>query len=147
MRHMLVGVLSLFGFLSSAVASPEQEAMAVLEKWTKAFTEADVDGIVGLYAPDALFFGTGSKVLVTRPDGVRKYFEQAFQSLKSRTAALGDHSVMVISDTTVAVSGLDRITGVREGGPIAVTGRVTFVVAKQGDAWRIVHFHRSSMPN
>jgi hypothetical protein len=25
-------------------------------------------------------------------------------------------------------------------------GRVTFVIAKQGPDWKIVHFHRSAMP-
>jgi hypothetical protein len=67
-----------------------------LDKWTKAFTESDVDGIVNLYAPDALFFGTGSKTLVAKPEDIRKYFEQALLSNRPRGATVGDHSVMVL---------------------------------------------------
>ena len=49
------------GFLSSeAFAGPKEDALSVLEKWTVAFAASDVNGIVKLYAPDALFMGTGS---------------------------------------------------------------------------------------
>src|ERR1044071_8185615 len=63
---------------STATADPKQDALQVLEKWSKAFGDSDVDGIVKLYAPDALFLGTGSKTVVTKPEGIRTYFEQAF---------------------------------------------------------------------
>ena len=53
---------------------------------------------------------------------------------------------MVLSDTAVVVTGLDTVTGVREGTPYSANGRVTFVVAKRGSEWQIVHFHRSAMP-
>jgi ketosteroid isomerase-like protein len=46
-------------FPRGAVAGPREDALQVVEKWNKAFTESDVDGIVKLYALDALFFGTG----------------------------------------------------------------------------------------
>jgi hypothetical protein len=54
---------------------------------------------------------------------------------------------MVVSDTAVVVTGLDTVTGVRDGTPISSNGRVSFVVAKRGSDWKIVHFHRSAMPN
>ena len=84
---------------------------------------------------------------MTKPEGIRMYFEQAFGRIKSPSANLGDHSVMVLSDTVVVVTGLDTITGVRDGTPLSSNGRVTFVVAKRGSDWQIVHFHRSAMPN
>jgi uncharacterized protein (TIGR02246 family) len=131
---------------SAAVAGPKEEALQVVEKWTKAFTESDVDGIVKLYAPDALFLGTGSKTLVTKPEEIRKYFEQALLSNRPLGAKVGEHSVMVLSDTVVVVTGLDTVTGVRDGTPVSLNGRATFVVAKRGADWQIVHFHRSAMP-
>jgi hypothetical protein len=48
---------------STACAGPKEDALAVLDKWTKAFSTSDVDGIVKLYAPDALFIGTGTLTL------------------------------------------------------------------------------------
>jgi uncharacterized protein (TIGR02246 family) len=132
---------------STAFAGPREDALEVLDKWAKAFTASDVDGIVRLYARDALFLGTGSKTLVSDPDGIRKYFEAALLSNRPRGASLGDHQVMVLSDTVVVVTGLDTVTGVRDGKTFGNNGRVTFVVARRGADWQITHFHRSAVPN
>ena len=147
MRKLLFAVALFVPLCSTAIAGPKEDALQVLEKWTKAFTDSDVDGIVRLYAPDALFLGTGSKTVVVKSEEIRKYFEQALLNNRPRGAKLGDYSVMVLSDTAVAVTGLDTVTGVRDGKPTSANGRVTFLVAKRGSDWQIVHFHRSAMPN
>jgi uncharacterized protein (TIGR02246 family) len=147
MRGLLVVMALITALVSTAIAGPKEDALQVLEQWTKAFTDSDVDGIVKLYAPDVLFLGTGSKTVVTKPEDIRTYFEQALLRNRPRGATLGDHTVMVVSDTVVVVTGLDTVTGVRDGTPISSNGRVTFVVAKRGSDWQIVHFHRSAMPN
>ena len=147
MRTFL-SVLALLGLLTSAVnAGPKEDAVAILDKWTKAFSASDVDGIVKLYAPDALFLGTTSKTVVVKPEGIRSYFENALLNNRPRGATLNSYETMVVSDTSVVFTGLDTITGVRDGQPISANGRVTFVVAKRGADWLIVHFHRSAMPN
>jgi uncharacterized protein (TIGR02246 family) len=147
MRKFLVAVALFASLCSAAVAGPKEEALQVVEKWTKAFTESDVDGIVKLYASDALFLGTGSKTLVTKPEDIRKYFEAALLSNRPRGATVGDHSVMVLSDTAVVITGMDTVTGTRDGKTFSANGRVTFVVGKREPGWQIVHFHRSAMPN
>ena len=58
-----------------------------------------------------------------------------------------DTSVAVLSDTSVVVTGLDTISNTRDGKVISRNGRVTFVVARRGSEWKIVHFHRSAAPN
>lgn len=147
MREMLFAVALVASLCSSAIAGPKEDALQVVEKWAQAFTDSDVDGIVKLYAPDALFLGTGSKTVVATPDGIRKYFEQALLTNRPRGARLDSSAVMVVSDTAVVVTGLDTVTGVRDGNPISANGRVTFVIGKRGAQWQIVHFHRSAMPN
>jgi len=147
MRQLLVAVALLASLCSTAIAGPKEDAFQVLEKWTKAFTNSDVDGIVKLYAPDAVFLGTGSKTVVVKPEEIRTYFEQALLSNRPRGATLNSHSAMVLSDTVVVFAGLDTVTGVRDGKPFSANGRVTFVVARRGSEWQIVHFHRSAMPN
>ena len=146
MREMLIAVALLASLCSTAIAGPKEDALQVVEKWAKAFTESDVDGIVKLYAPETLFLGTGSKTVVVKQEEIRKYFEQALLSNRPRGASLDSHSAMVVSDTAVVVTGLDTVTGVRDGKPTSANGRVTFVVAKRGSEWQIVHFHRSAMP-
>ena len=147
MRTFLLAVALSASLSSAATAGPKEEALQVLEKWSKAFTDPNVDAIVKLYAPDALFLGTGSKTVVIKPEGIRNYFENALLNNRPRGATLGDYSAMLLSDTTVVVTGLDKVTGVRDGQTFSNVGRVTFVVAKRGSDWQIVHFHRSAMPN
>jgi uncharacterized protein (TIGR02246 family) len=146
MRALIVAVALTTALCSTAIAGPQEEALQVLEKWTKAFTDSDVDGVVKLYASDALFLGTSSKTVVVKSEEIRKYFERALLNNRPRGATLDTYSATVLSDTAVVVAGLDTLTGVRDGKPVSGNGRVTFVVAKRGSDWQIVHFHRSTMP-
>lgn len=145
-RWKAAAIFLVVGAAAPAWAGPKEDALQVLEKWTKAFTDSDVDGIAALYAPDALFIGTASKAVIDKPAAVRAYFERALLNNRPRTARLDSESVLVVSDSVVAVSGLDTLTGVRDGKPLTANGRVTFVIAKRGGDWKIVQFHRSPLP-
>jgi uncharacterized protein (TIGR02246 family) len=147
MRELLVAIVLIAALGSTANPGPKEEALQVLEQWTKAFTDSDVDGLVKLYAPDTLFIGTNSKTVMTTPEEIRKAFEQTLLSNRPRGAKLGDHSVIVVSDTVVVVTGLDTHTSVRDGTPVSSPGRFTYVIAKRDSDWQIVHLHRSAMPN
>jgi uncharacterized protein (TIGR02246 family) len=146
MRKIFVAVVLLALLPLPVSADPKKESLQVLERWAKAFNESDVDGITKLYSPDALFMGTASKTVVMKPEGVRAYFENALLNNRPRGAKLVESEVVVLSDTAVLVTGLDAVSGVRDGTPFTNSGRVTFVVAKRGADWKIVHFHRSAMP-
>jgi hypothetical protein len=74
-----------------------------------------------------------------------KYFEQLWDDTP-RGATLNNHEAMILSDFTVLITGLDTVTRVHDGKPLSARGRVTFIVAKRGSDWKIVHFHRSAMP-
>jgi uncharacterized protein (TIGR02246 family) len=145
--HRLVVLIAALISLSPAQAGPREDALHVVEKWSKAFADADVDGITNLYAPGALFFGTLDKTLTTQPADIRKYFERALLTGRPRTAAMREHGVAVLGDSVVVVTGLDTVTATREGQVISAPGRITFVLEKQPSGWRIVHFHRSPVPN
>ena len=136
----------LIASVSSAQAGPKQAAYQVVEKWGEAFGAADVDGIASLYAPDALMIGTAGKTVLTKPEQIRNYFEVALNNGKPRTARLTGSEALVIDDNTVIITGFDTITSTKDGQPTPAIGRVTFVVAKRGPAWMIVHLHRSPLP-
>lgn len=130
---------------SSAITEPKEDALQVLAKWVQAFNNSDIEGIVSLYAPDALFIGTGSKEVGTNPE----YFRTYFQSLKRdmpRGAKLESYSALELSSTVVLVSGTDSVSGTKDGVIFHRPGRTSFVLAKRGDSWQIVQFHRSAMP-
>jgi uncharacterized protein (TIGR02246 family) len=145
-RSWICGVVFITAMASPAFAGPEEDAMQVVQKWAAAFNASDVDAIVSLYAPDALFLGTGSRTVVLEPAGIREYFERALLTDRPRGAKLLSHSMRVMSDNSVVITGLDETTATREGKIVSSPGRVTFVVAKRGAEWKIVHFHRSGVP-
>jgi uncharacterized protein (TIGR02246 family) len=145
MRILFIAV-SLLLSLSTSFAAPADEALQIAQRWTKAFTEADVEGILGLYEPDALFMGTLSKTVVTTPEGVRKYFEAALLNDRPRTAKVLEQSTAILSDTAVVITGLDLVTGTRDRATTTSNGRFAFVIVKKPTGWKIVHHHRSALP-
>lgn len=146
MRTFLALII-LAASVSLALAGPKEDARQVVANWSKAFTDGDADAIAKLYAPDALMIGTLGKIVLTKPEEIRKYFEAAFKSIdKPRTANLDSSETLVVDDNTVVIAGFDIITGTRDGQQITAKGRVTFVVAKRGPDWMIVHLHRSPLP-
>jgi uncharacterized protein (TIGR02246 family) len=147
MRNLQVFCLLFISLCSSAIAGPREEAFQVVERWGKAFTEADVDTIVGLYAPDAVFMGTGSKTIVVKPEEIRNYFQAALLGKRRFVATFVDSTVSALSDTAFVVTVLDKLAVTLDGKTQDVFGRVTFVVTKRESAWKIVHFHRSAMPS
>ena len=147
MRQSVVIMALIVAGSTAAHAGPREDALQVVDAWTTAFANSDIEAMAALYAPDALFMGTGSRTVVTRPEGVRAYFEKGFLTDRPRAARVYDTSVAVLSDTSVVVTGLDTISNTRDGKVISRNGRVTFVVAKRGSEWKIVHFHRSAAPN
>jgi hypothetical protein len=74
MRKILSAMI-LVTFMSLAHAWSNEDAYRVVEKWCKAFGDADVDGIAKLYAPDALMIGTVRTTVLTRPEQIRQYFD------------------------------------------------------------------------
>ena len=57
-----------------AVAGPREEANAVIDRWSVAYTANDPEAVVKNYRPDAILLGTVSPVLVTRNRGDPKIF-------------------------------------------------------------------------
>jgi uncharacterized protein (TIGR02246 family) len=145
MRRILLA-MTLAASASFAHSGPKEDADQVIEKWSKAFTASDVDAISRLYASDALMIGTLGKVVLTKPEDIRKYFDVALNTNKPRTATLNSSEALVVDDTTVIITGFDTVTGVKDGQPVIGMGRVTFVVAKRGSDWQIIHLHRSPLP-
>ena len=146
MRNSLSTFALIVALASPAIAGPEEEAMEVVKKSAAAFNASNVDASVALYAPDAMFLGTGSRAVVRTPAEIRQYFERALLTDRPRGAVLDSHSIMATADGTVVITGLDTTTAVRDGKTVTNPGRVTFVIAKRGTEWKIVHFHRSSVP-
>jgi uncharacterized protein (TIGR02246 family) len=131
-----------------AYASPKEDSQAVFDRFLAALTAADVDGVVGVFWPDALFWGTTRTDLSTTPEALRAYFNGVVGNMKPndlKATSLGT-SALVVSDSVVLISGLWQVERVVDGKPTLFPGRVSFAVTKRGDEWRIAQFHNSVRP-
>lgn len=145
MRRTRYAALILAVLSSTALAGPREDALAVVEQWIQAYNKSDVDALAALYAPDALFFGTRATTLVSKREGIRRYF--AALKVQPYHTRLDHPSVLVAADDAVVVTGIDSVEAHRGGRDYAFNGRVTFVIAKRASAWQIVHYHRSPLPS
>ena len=116
-------------------------SLEVLEQWRTAFLKSDVETLVNLHAPDALFIGGDSKSVLQGRDEVRGYYEKVFRSPPPHDDAYLQTTHMVLTDDILVVAGNTALPGVKK--PV----RVTFVIAKRGNEWLIVHFHTSAFPS
>lgn len=121
------------------------DARAIMDRWCQAFGAADLDGVLGLYAPNAAFLGTSSPRMVCTPNQVQAYFERAMRERTPKCAQILESHQQDICEVVV-ITALDRIEWFGTTGPKVSMGRVTAVLQCIGGAWLIVHFHRSEVP-
>src|ERR1700681_4008107 len=81
MRQVLLAWTLVLALPMSAVAGPKEDALQVVEQFKSAFDASDVQGVVKLFAPDAVFLGTVSPKLATKTEAISAYF----QAIKSDT--------------------------------------------------------------
>ncbi|MEO6408731.1 MAG: nuclear transport factor 2 family protein [Burkholderiaceae bacterium] len=133
---------------TNAIAGPKEDALAAYHRFFELFITDNHDQIALLFAPDALFFGTGSTDVVTTREGVRQYFVPALSGKRGTTKATPfEQTALVLSDTIVAISGKWQSERTLDGKmSTAGPSRNTVVLQKRGDQWLIVQFHNSPTP-
>jgi uncharacterized protein (TIGR02246 family) len=145
---MLRGIVAIVAcvWCSVAFAGPKEDAYQAVEGWAAAFNAHDLDKIVAVYAPNALVFGTLSPKLASNANDLRAYYKGSVAA-KSEVK-LGDHAAVVLSPDAVTVAGFYAFSRPgKDGAPPKVNpARYSFVVVKQGGAWKIVHHHSSPRP-
>lgn len=146
----LRSTLLLTGLLwsTSVLAGPREDALAAYDSFFASFTTGNQVQLASLFAPDALFYGTGSAEVVTSPEGVVAYFTDALAASRGDTRARPfDRKALVLSDSVVAVSGKWQSERTLDGKMVtAGPSRITVVLQKRGDRWLIVQFHNSPTP-
>ena len=130
-----------------AMADTKDSAMAVANAWVAAVNRQDLDGIVDNFASDASFLGTRTKTLISDAQGVRKYFANVFQAYAPVMVVMGQVTVTELSAVSAVITGFDRWKVTVNGAPVEAIGRISMTVAVRNGQWRIVSFHRSTMPN
>ena len=148
MKRHAIALLFALAWPPLLVAGPAEDAQAAFEKFFPTFVQGNCEGVASLFAPDAQFYGTQSRELVTAHEGVREYFATALckNPAPVKAVPLGAKS-QALSDSVVLISGSWQSERTVDG-KLVVGGpfRTTAVMQKRGDRWLIVQFHNSPRP-
>ena len=138
-RLVLVALM----LMSSAVAAagPAEEANAVIDRWSAAYTSNDPEAVVKNYWPDAILLGTVSPVISVGTEAISTYFSPLKGT--GNKNAIGERHTIVISENAVLLTGFYEFTGMSEGKPVPRPSRFTMLITKRGDEWHIAHHHSS----
>ena len=147
-----VARLLLCGLIALAVptlgrAGPAEDAQAAFSKFFPAFVARNQAEVAAMFASDGQFYGTLSPELVTKPEGVLKYFTVALDRPDIAQAIPLQLTSTALSDSVVLIAGMWKVDRTLDGkttvgGPL----RVTAVLQKRNDRWVVVQFHNSPRP-
>src|SRR5215470_14312823 len=125
----------------TAIAGPAEEANAVVDRWSAAYSSNDPEAVVKNYWPDAMLLGTVSPVISEGTEAIRTYFSPLKGS--GNKNAIGERRTIVLGDNAVVVTGFYEFTRMQEGRPVPGPSRFTMLIVKRGGEWHIAHHHSS----
>jgi uncharacterized protein (TIGR02246 family) len=136
---LLAGLILMLPIL--AVAGPAEEANAVVDRFSAAYSSNDPEAVVKLYTPDAILLGTVSPVISVGTTAIQKYFSMIKGS--GNKNAIQERHAIVLGDNAVVVTGFYEFTRMKDGNPVPGPSRFTMLITKSGGEWRIAHHHSS----
>ena len=123
------------------IASPAEEANAVVDRWAATFSTNDPDELTRIYWPDANLLGTTSPVMSEGTEGISKYFSPLTGS--GFKCVIGERRPMAFSDDAVVVAGFYEFSRLQDDKPVVTPARFTMLLVKRDGVWRIAHHHSS----
>jgi hypothetical protein len=109
MRRLALLILIALTLMSPAVAvaGPAEEANAVINRWSAAYSANDPDAVVKNYRPDAVLLGTVSPIMSEGTDAIRTYFAPIKGSGNKNT--IGEKRTLVLNENAVLVTGFTNL--------------------------------------
>jgi uncharacterized protein (TIGR02246 family) len=132
---------------SAPAARHQNGALSALHAWVDAVNRHDLEAIVAIFAPDASFFGTSTQALVSSSEGIRQYFDAVLKNSVPLKVALGLVTISELSPDSAVITGYDKWQVTLNGESVEGIGRLSVAVVLRDDQWRIISFHRSTMPD
>ena len=126
---------------ATAAAGPAEDANAVVDQWSAAYTSNEPAVVAKKYWPDAILLGTVSPMISEGTEAIEKYFSPLKGS--GNKNAVQERRTIVIDDNAVLVTGFYEFTGMQEGKPVPRPSRFTMLITRRAGEWRIAHHHSS----
>lgn len=118
----------------------EDIVSGIMKKWTAGFTKLDAAALAALYSKNAFFFGSNPN-LYRGNDGVQAYFA-GLPRWSSPSVQFTDVKTTQAAPDLINVAGTASFI-VEEGAqPLVV--KITWVIVREDDDWKIVNHHVSS---
>ena len=141
---MIAFALAFTFALSPAKANPKDEVAAVVDEWSRAFSDHDVDRIVKLYSKDALLWGTNAFSLRTSPEEIAAFYKGAF-ALPNLTVSFDNQTSRIFGNVAI-VAGNYPFTAGKEDVKQDRPSRYSFTFIKEGERWLIVDHNSAPLP-
>jgi uncharacterized protein (TIGR02246 family) len=130
-----------------AMAGPQEDGQAVFDQFLGDFTAANPDAVAAHFTPDALFWGTNSRELISGTGSIRQYFVDAFKRLPGAKATpVGKVSALMVSDNVMVVSGIWQVERTVEGKAVVNQSRNSVTLVRRDGRWLIAAFTNSPRP-
>jgi uncharacterized protein (TIGR02246 family) len=125
---------------TAAFAGAAEDANAIIDRWSAAYSANDRELLVSLYAPDAILLGTTSPIISQGTEAIQKYFEMLPDS--GRKNAITERHMVVLGDDAVVGTGFYTFSRAVEN-DTPRPSRFTMLVVKRDGKWMIAHHHSS----
>ena len=126
---------------AASLAGPREDANAVIDRWSAAYSSNDPEAVVKTYRPDAVLLGTASPIMSEGTDAIRAYFARIKGTGNKNT--IGERRTLVLSDNAVLVTGFYEFTRSKESKTLPSPARFTMLLIKHDGEWLISHHHSS----
>jgi uncharacterized protein (TIGR02246 family) len=124
-----------------AVAGPAEDANAVIDRWSAAYSSNDPESIAKNYCGSAILLGTVSPVISEGTQAIVTYFTPSKGS--GNKNAIDERRTISIDDNAVLVAGFYTFTRMVDGKLVPAPSRFTMLVTRRGNEWCIAHHHSS----
>jgi len=118
------------------------QVAAATAEWISTFNTRDPARISALYAPDAILWGTVSRIIRTKPEEILGYFIESATRRPDLRMSLGEYHVRVYGDIAIN-SGYYTSRNPVDGQEVVTPMRFTFTFRRQGGRWMIINHHSS----
>ncbi|MDD3183014.1 MAG: DUF4440 domain-containing protein [Alphaproteobacteria bacterium] len=122
----------------------KQELKEVLHTWLKAVSSGTPDGVMTLYTDSAVFMPASVPNVCDTPAKRLEYFT-AFTANENLQGTINELHTRVFGEIGIN-SGLYTFTFTKNGQPVTMTVRFSFVYKKTPLGWMIVDHHSSFIP-
>lgn len=143
-RILILALALVLGVPGAAAAGPKEDVAAATLAWKAAYDSRNPQRALALYAPDAVFWGTRSRVVRDTPAAILDYFKAMPQSPHSRVI-LGQQRIRVYGNIAIN-TGYYTFSVLRGGERVNIPARFSFTYRLTDGKWMIVDHHSSRMP-